>query len=402
MVQSSTTKPTKADDQVNTDKPSAQVVEVAVAVIRYQQRYLLGYRNASQHQGDRYEFVGGKIDKGETASAALIREVSEETAIDISGNHAIKLGRLHHDYGDKHVCLHVYNVELSAAQYQQHKDDKFGLEGQALIWVDKADLLANKYNLPAANTTILAWLIVPALITITYPLAHFATQATTQTDIHKAWLNFHQHNIAKNAWVYVRLKDKQAKRYAASLLQARSDIIAILPVEDSSDIDSFDNFKTNIDKTSTDKTSTDKNIPDEDLDAESLRPQLAAYHLNHAEVLTWFDNLQVNFDDNKHLYIEQPLILSCHDIPSIQAANYIAAVRLKQCLPPIIGIFLSPVLATQTHPDTKPLGWEQCSELAQWADMPVIALGGLSPAMSHLASSYGAISIAGIRQFLNH
>lgn len=393
MVQSSTTKLTKADDQVNTDKPSAQVVEVAVAVIHYQHLYLLGYRHASQHQGDRYEFVGGKIDTSETASAALIREVSEETAIDISGNHAIKLGRLHHDYGDKRVCLHVYNVELSAAQYQQHKDDKFGLEGQALIWVDKADLLANKYNLPAANTTILAWLNVPKLITITYPLAHFATQL----DSDEAWLNFHQHNITKNAWVYVRLKDKQAKRYAASLLQARSDIIAILPAEDSSDINSFDNFKTNIDK-----KSTDKNIPDEDLDAESLRPQLAAYHLNHAEVLTWFDNLQVSFDDNKHLYVEQPLILSCHDIPSIQAANYIAAVRLKQCLPPVIGVFLSPVLTTQTHPDTEPLGWEQCSELAQWADMPVIALGGLSPAMSHLASTYGAISIAGIRQFLNH
>lgn len=393
MVQSSTTKLTKADDQVNTDKPSAQVVEVAVAVIHYQHLYLLGYRHASQHQGDRYEFVGGKRDTSETASAALIREVSEETAIDISGNHAIKLGRLHHDYGDKRVCLHVYNVELSAAQYQQHKDDKFGLEGQALIWVDKADLLANKYNLPAANTTILAWLNVPKLITITYPLAHFATQL----DSDEAWLNFHQHNITKNAWVYVRLKDKQAKRYAASLLQARSDIIAILPAEDSSDINSFDNFKTNIDK-----KSTDKNIPDEDLDAESLRPQLAAYHLNHAEVLTWFDNLQVSFDDNKHLYVEQPLILSCHDIPSIQAANYIAAVRLKQCLPPVIGVFLSPVLTTQTHPDTEPLGWEQCSELAQWADMPVIALGGLSPAMSHLASTYGAISIAGIRQFLNH
>ena len=392
MVQSSTTKPTKADDQVNTDKPSAQVA-VAVAVIRYQQRYLLGYRNASQHQGDRYEFVGGKIDKDETASAALIREVSEETAIDISGNHAIKLGRLHHDYGDKRVCLHVYQVELNHTQYQQHKGDEFGLEGQALIWVDKADLLANKYNLPAANTTILAWLNVPKLITITYPLAHFATQL----DSDEAWLNFHQHNIIKNAWVYVRLKDKQAKRYAASLLQARSDIIAILPAEDSSDINSFDNFKTNIDK-----KSTDKNIPDEDLDAESLRPQLAAYHLNHAEVLTWFDNLQVSFDDNKHLYVEQPLILSCHDIPSIQAANYIAAVRLKQCLPPVIGVFLSPVLTTQTHPDTEPLGWEQCSELTQWADMPVIALGGLSPAMSHLASSYGAISIAGIRQFLNH
>ena len=367
------------------NKSPAQIVNVAVAVIHYQQRYLLGYRHASQHQGDRYEFVGGKIDEGEAAIAALIREVSEETAIDISGNHAIKLGRLHHDYGDKHVCLHVYNVELSAAQYQQHKNDEFGLEGQALVWVDQADLLANKYDLPAANITILTWLSLPALITITYPLAHFATQADSQ----KAWLNFHQKNIAQNAWVYIRVKDKQAKPYASSLLKARSDIKAILPITDSGFINNFDTF-----------------LIDSDTNAakhnKGLGKQLAASHLNHAEVMTYYDNLQVNFDSNKHLYANQHLVLSCHDVQSIKAANALAKMRLQYNLPPIIAIFISPVLTTQSHPDTEPLGWQQWSELAQLADMPVIALGGLSPDISHLASSYGATGIAGIRQFLQH
>ena len=378
--------------KVTANESSAQVVNVAVAVIHYQQHYLLGYRNASQHQGDRYEFVGGKIDTNETAQAALIREVSEEVAIDISGNSALKLGRLHHDYGDKQVCLHVYKVELSAAQYQQHKGDDFGPEGQALVWVDKADLLENKYNLPAANTTILAWLRLPKLITITYPLAHFATQL----DSCEAWLRFHQQNIANNAWVYVRLKDKQASHFAALLLQSRSDIMAILPVESSRCINSSDTFET-----TTKKTTTDVSIRSEDLNYKSLRPQLAAYHLNHAEVLTWFDSLRVNYDDNKRLYIEQPLILSCHDVQSIQAANAIAKMRLQQHLPPVIGIFLSPVLATHTHPDDNPLGWRQWSTLAQLADIPVIALGGLYPNMYDLASTYGAVSIAGIRQFLH-
>ena len=367
------------------NKSPAQIVNVAVAVIHYQQRYLLGYRHASQHQGDRYEFVGGKIDEGEAAIAALIREVSEETAIDISGNHAIKLGRLHHDYGDKHVCLHVYNVELSAAQYQQHKNDEFGLEGQALVWVDQADLLANKYDLPAANITILTWLSLPALITITYPLAHFATQADSQ----KAWLNFHQKNIAQNAWVYIRVKDKQAKPYASSLLKARSDIKAILPITDSGFINNFDTF-----------------LIDSDTNAakhnKGLNKQLVASHLNHAEVMTYYDSLQVDFDSSKHLYANQHLVLSCHDVQSIKAANALAKIRLQYNLPPIIAIFLSPVLMTQSHPDTEPLGWQQWSELAQLADMPVIALGGLSPDMSHLASSYGATGIAGIRQFLQH
>ena len=37
---------------------SIMTVNVAVAVIHYKDQYLLGFRAASQHQGNRYEFVG--------------------------------------------------------------------------------------------------------------------------------------------------------------------------------------------------------------------------------------------------------------------------------------------------------------------------------------------------------
>ena len=105
-------------------------VNVAVAVIHYEDKYLLGFRDASQHQGNRYEFVGGKIEVDESAEQALIREVAEETGIDIHQNMMVKLGRLHHDYGDKQVSLQVYQVELTAQQYEQHKDCEYGLEGR--------------------------------------------------------------------------------------------------------------------------------------------------------------------------------------------------------------------------------------------------------------------------------
>ena len=94
------------------------------------------------------------------------------------------------------------------------------------------------------------------------------------------------------------------------------------------------------------------------------------------------------------------MIVSCHDAASIYAANKLANARLQQQLPPVIGIFLSPLLATQTHPDTAPLGWSDWSTLAQLADMPVIGLGGLSPAMIERVAQYGGISVAGIRQFI--
>ncbi|MGB2082696.1 MAG: thiamine phosphate synthase, partial [Psychrobacter sp.] len=90
----------------------------------------------------------------------------------------------------------------------------------------------------------------------------------------------------------------------------------------------------------------------------------------------------------------------CHDIASITAANQLASMRILQKLPPVIGAFVSPVLATQTHPDDAPLGWEAWSALAELADMPVIGLGGLEPAMLNQALQYGGISVAGIRQFI--
>ncbi|MFP3355172.1 hypothetical protein R0K04_27895, partial [Pseudoalteromonas sp. SIMBA_153] len=55
--QQSETKPvSKKDSKAKTNKPS--IVNVAIAVIHYKDQYLLGFRDVTQHQGNRYEFVG--------------------------------------------------------------------------------------------------------------------------------------------------------------------------------------------------------------------------------------------------------------------------------------------------------------------------------------------------------
>ena len=364
-----------AKNEASAHKP-LKIVNVAVAVIYYQHQYLLGFRNASQHQGNRYEFVGGKIDANETAQQALIREVAEETGIDIANNTAVKLGRLHHDYGDKQVCLQVYKVALSAQQYEQHRHCQQGLEGQALTWVDKSKLLAGDYQLPAANKTILAWLRLPQQIAITYPLAHFNDAADPA-----AWLRFHAAHLAHDAWVYVRPKAMDADNNIAQLLRLRADIQAIVPAEFESD----------------------------QAHKQAINHQIVAKQLTQTQLIRGLSDINNDVHQSKnaihdvlstnHL-LNYPLIISCHDAESVAAANKLAHRRLEQQLPPVIGIFLSPVLATQTHPDVEPLGWQAWSILAELADMPVIGLGGLSPAMRAQAEQYGGIAVAGIRQFL--
>lgn len=136
-------------------------VQVAVAVIYYNDKFLLGFRKAHQHQGNRYEFIGGKIEPNETAKSALIREVFEElgVAIDpnaIDKNTINKLGDIHHDYTDKTVTLSVFLVGFNHDQFSQLQGG-IGAENQQIIWVDKASLLAGLYPLPDANQPILDW-----------------------------------------------------------------------------------------------------------------------------------------------------------------------------------------------------------------------------------------------------
>ena len=368
-------------------KDSITIINVAVAVIHYKNQYLLGFRDASQHQGNRYEFVGGKIEHNETAKQALIREVAEEIGIEIDNNIAVKLGRLHHDYGDKQVCLQVYCIEITALQYEQYKNQSHGLEGQALAWVNKPKLVAGDYHLPAANKTILDWLRLPAQIAITYPLAHFSEYPQPMA----AWLTYHKEYLAEEAWVYVRIRAAGLEDSAdntAQLLRLRPDIKAIVPYHSYSN-----NTNCQVSKAESLKA---KYLKAEDSIIDS---QIVANHLTHSQLMQWLNTVEKDNVSNCTISASLPIIVSCHDIDSIEAANQLACARLTQQLSPVIGIFLSPVLFTQTHPDVPPLGWKAWSELAELANMPVIGLGGLSPSMIEQAVQHGGVAVAGIRQF---
>ncbi len=60
---------------------------------------------------------------------------------------------------------------------------------------------------------------------------------------------------------------------------------------------------------------------------------------------------------------------------------------------------LSPVRATRSHPDARPLGWTRFAALVEGAGLPVYALGGLGPGDLDVAFAHGAQGIAAIRGF---
>jgi 8-oxo-dGTP diphosphatase len=123
-------------------------VHVAVAVIINQDnKILISKRSAEQHQGNRWEFPGGKVEELESSQEALCREIKEELDIDIQS--AVLLLDIIHEYDDKKVILDVYEVKKWSGEATP-------LEQQPLLWVTKEDL--GNYEFPAANAEILALL----------------------------------------------------------------------------------------------------------------------------------------------------------------------------------------------------------------------------------------------------
>ena len=332
----------------------SKVVNVAVAVIHFNKQYLLGFRQASQHQGNRYEFVGGKIEPNETPAQGLIREVHEEIGLDIAQNTAVKMGVIRHDYADKAVALHVFKIQVSQAQFDGLQQGK-GKEGQAVTWVPQSDLVANQYPLPDANARILEWLKLPSAIYITQPLDSFV-------GVDK-WVDFYSQKLPHDAHCYLRpqTSDENATAMIDDLLTIRADITPII------------------------QYATRERLF-ERLDAWLKNGMV---HLNHQQLMTLdFSSLSKNCR----------YFASCHDQHSLSRLNTLATSHT------VMGCFLSPVKATLTHPETFQsggMGWQTLGELAKLSDVPVFALGGVGQADLATAYEHGATGIAGIRLLLD-
>lgn len=79
------------------------IIEVVGAIIKDGGRYLVGQRAAHKSQGGLWEFMGGKIEPGETPEQALARECREELALEIENEHIID--SVVHEYPEKTIRL---------------------------------------------------------------------------------------------------------------------------------------------------------------------------------------------------------------------------------------------------------------------------------------------------------
>lgn len=167
---------------------------VAVGVIKNAAgQILIALRNPTLHQGGLWEFPGGKLEAGESAFQALVRELKEELDIDV--NSATPLITIKHQYPKIAVQLQVFLVEDFSGVAKS-------AEGQPIAWVSPSAL--TDFAFPAANKPI----IIAAQLPATYAILD-----DSQPDA--LWGNL-QTLLAKG----VKLIQARLKRLSASELAA--------------------------------------------------------------------------------------------------------------------------------------------------------------------------------------
>lgn len=104
---------------------------VAGALFDAQGRVLIAQRPPGTHMAGRWEFPGGKINRGETELEALRRELLEELGVTLG--EAERMLELSHDYPERRVELCMWRVTSYGGEPRT-------LDGQALKWVKPHDL----------------------------------------------------------------------------------------------------------------------------------------------------------------------------------------------------------------------------------------------------------------------
>lgn len=101
------------------------VTEVVAALIRQNDRFMICQRPANKKRALLWEFVGGKVEPGETKEAALIRECMEELAVTVAPQSIFM--DVTHEYPDITVHLTLFNAVITDGipQKLEHNDIRF-------------------------------------------------------------------------------------------------------------------------------------------------------------------------------------------------------------------------------------------------------------------------------------
>ena len=124
------------------------MTDVVAALIWQDDKFMICQRPAHKARGLLWEFVGGKVEPGETKEQALIRECREELAITLSVGDVFM--DVVHEYTDLTVHLMLFNAIIADGEPQK-------LEHNDIQWITPSEI--PKYEFCLADEEILKRII---------------------------------------------------------------------------------------------------------------------------------------------------------------------------------------------------------------------------------------------------
>ena len=122
-----------------------KITEVVAALIWQGDKFMICQRPAHKGSGLLWEFVGGKVEPGETKEQALIRECWEELAVMLSVGEVFM--DITHEYPDITVHLTLFNAAIS-------EGEPVMLEHNDIQWITPSEI--QNYDFCPADVEILA------------------------------------------------------------------------------------------------------------------------------------------------------------------------------------------------------------------------------------------------------
>ncbi len=105
--------------------------DVVAALIWDEDRFMICQRPAHKARGLLWEFVGGKVEPGETKEEALIRECHEE--LDVTVEVGSVFMEVVHEYPDIKIKLTLFNAKIAEGEPKM-------LEHNDIRWITTAEI----------------------------------------------------------------------------------------------------------------------------------------------------------------------------------------------------------------------------------------------------------------------
>ena len=122
-----------------------KITEVVAALIWQGEKFMICQRPSNKARGLLWEFVGGKVESGETKERALIRECKEELNVLLSVGDVFM--DVIHEYPDITVHLTLFNATIAEGEPQK-------LEHNDIQWITPSEIPS--YEFCPADKEILA------------------------------------------------------------------------------------------------------------------------------------------------------------------------------------------------------------------------------------------------------